>query len=100
MFNCWVAILCDKMHRIVSLGGWLTAEGVLLQTLCYAMFNCWVAILCGKIHRIVSLGGWLAAEAVLLQTLCYDMLCYVQLLDGQSMRQKTQDCIAGWLADR
>ncbi len=37
MFNCWMDILCGKIHWIVSLCGWLAVEAVLLQTLCYAM---------------------------------------------------------------
>ena len=96
MFNCWVDILYGKIHWIVSLGGWLAAEAVLLQ-------NCWVDILCGKILWILSLGGWLAAEAVLSTNpmLCNAMLCcamfncWVDILCGKIHWIVS---LGGWLA--
>ena len=67
MFNVWVDILCGKIHRIVSLGGWLAAEAMILQTLCYAMLCyamlCYVQLLGGNFMRQNTqdyIAGWLA----------------------------------------
>ncbi len=61
-------ILCGKTHWIVSLGGWLAAEAVLLQTLCSIAGWTFYAVKYTGLYRWV--GGWQAGEAVLLQTLC------------------------------
>ena len=59
MFHVWVDILCGKIHRIVSLGGWLAAEAMILQTLCYAML-CYAmlcyAMLCYAMFRWLMAG--------------------------------------------
>ncbi len=55
-FNCWVDILCGKIHWIVSLGGWLAAEAVLLHTLCSIAWWTFYAVKYTGFYRWV--GGW------------------------------------------